>query len=214
MSELSKKKSLLEIHEDVPADHYDQGIKRNLFQKYWHARRFAEILKVIQPVTGSILDVGCHAGTFTQKILKKTGSQDIYGIDVSHSAIDLAKKRIPQGKFQVADAVKLPFKNDFFEAVFCLEMMEHVDDPLSVLEEIKRVAKVGSRVYILVPSENKLFKLVWFLWTIYYHHWNHAHVQHFSGGLLEELVKSIGFKIIKIKTFHAGMLKLIIAQKI
>lgn len=211
---MSKNKSLLEIHEDVPADHYDQGIKRNLFQKYWHWRRFTEVLKIIQPVTGSILDVGCHSGTFTQKILKKTGSQKIYGIDISHSAAALAKKRIPNGNFQVADAVKLPFENNFFEAVFCLEMMEHVDDPVSVLKEIKRVAKSGSRIYILVPSENKLFKLVWFLWTMRYHHWNHAHVQHFSGGLLEELVKSIGFKIIKIKTFHAGMLKLIIAQKI
>lgn len=211
---MSQNKTLLEIHEDVSADHYDQGIKKNLFQKYWHSRRFVEILKVIKPVNGSILDVGCHSGTFTQKILQRTGSQNIYGIDVSRSAITLAKKRIPQGNFQVADAAQLPFKNTSFEAIFCLEMMEHVVDPVRVLREIKRVGKVGSRVYILVPSENKLFKLIWFLWTMYYHHWNHAHIQHFSNGMLEKLVKNIGFKIIKIKTFHLGMLKLIVAEKV
>lgn len=211
---MSKNRTLLEIHEDVPADHYDQGIKKNLFQKYWHWRRFVEVLKVIKPVEGPILDVGCHSGTFTQHLLKKTGSQDIYGIDISRSAIALAKKRIPFGYFQVIDAVKLPFKNNFFDTVFCLEMMEHVDDPVVILKEIKRVAKVGSRIYILVPSENRLFKLIWFLWTMYYHHWSHAHVQHFSKGLLERLIKEIGFKIITVKTFHSGMLKLIVAQKI
>ncbi|QQG43523.1 MAG: class I SAM-dependent methyltransferase [Candidatus Daviesbacteria bacterium] len=211
---MSKKKSLLEIHEDVPADHYDQGIKKNLFQKYWHFRRFVEVLKVIKEVEGPILDVGCHSGTFTQQILKKIGGQDIYGIDVSRSAIALAKKRLPFGHFEVADAVKLPFKNSFFSGIFCLEMMEHVDDPRAVLKEIKRVAKAGSRIYILVPSENKLFQIIWFLWTLYYRHWSHAHVQHFSGGLLEQLIKNIGFKIIGVKTFHLGMLKLIVAQKI
>ena len=50
MQSLHDHKSLLEIHEDVPAEHYDVGIKRNLFQKYWHFRRFKEILKVIKPV--------------------------------------------------------------------------------------------------------------------------------------------------------------------
>lgn len=206
-------KTLLEIHEDVPADHYDTGISGNLFQKYWHARRFKEVLKVITPVEGNVLDLGCHSGTFTAVMLPKIISRKIYGIDVSRSAVSLAKKRIPYGDFRVGDAQKLPYKDDFFDAAFCLEMLEHVDDPLAVISEAKRVLKKGAKFYCLVPSDNKLFKLVWFLWTMYYPHWRHAHIQSYSENILENSLKNYGFKILKVKTFHLGMLKLIVCQK-
>ena len=63
-------KTLLQIHEDVHADHYDKGLKTNLFQKIWHERRFSEVRKVIRPVGGKVLDIGCHGGTFTEVILE------------------------------------------------------------------------------------------------------------------------------------------------
>lgn len=206
-------KTLLEIHEDVPANHYDQGIRRNLFQKYWHWRRFSEVSGLVEPVEGPILDLGCHSGTFTNVVLSKAKTQQIYGIDISPSAIKLATKRIPYGKFMVADAAKLPFKDSFFEAVYCLEMLEHVDDPIMVLKEVKRVLKKNGKLFILVPSDNKLFKLVWFLWTMYYPHWRHAHVQSYNKGILEQVISQLGFKILKVKTFNLGMLKLIVCQK-
>lgn len=204
---------LLKIHEDVPADHYDQGIKKNLFQKFWHGRRFSQVSKVIEPVDGAVLDIGCHGGTFTNVIVKKIGSKKMYGIDISSSAIALAKKRIPNGHFQVADATHLPFKENFFDAVFCLEVLEHVDDPLKVISEIKRVLKKSGYVVLLVPSESKLFKLVWFLWTLYYHHWRHAHVQNFQDQRLENVLNKVGLKIDSVKTFNLEMLKLIVAKK-
>lgn len=206
-------KTLHEIHEDVSPNHYDLGIKTNLFQRYWHWRRFSEVLAMIEPVTGPVLDLGCHSGTFTKQILTKIGSQDIYGVDISSSAIALAKKRIPHGKFITGDAEQLPFEGNFFDAVFCLEMMEHVDHPILVISEIKRVAKKGAKIYILIPSDNKLFKIIWFLWTLYYPVWRHAHVQSFSRDSLEKMVTQTGFKILNVKNFNLGMLKLIICQK-
>lgn len=207
-------KSLLEIHEDVPADHYDEGIKRNLFQKFWHWRRFTEVLKLIEPVKGPILDLGCHSGTFTEKILSKTGSQDIYGVDISHAAIAKIKKRFPKGHFEVADAAKLPYKANFFDACFCLEMLEHVDDPMAVIGEMKRVLKKDGYGMILVPNDNRLFKTVWFLWTMYYSVWRHAHVQSFRNDDLARVLKEFGLKIEVDKTFNSGMLKLVKFRKI
>ncbi len=207
------KRSLLEIHEDVPADHYDRGIKRNLFQKFWHLRRFNEVLTVIKPVTGPVLDIGCHAGTFTEQLLTKLNTKKIYGVDISNPAIQLASQKIPKGDFQVADATNLPFKDNFFDAVFCLEVLEHVDNPKKVISEIKRVLKKGGYAVFLVPSDNKLFKLVWALWTLYYPVWKHAHVQSFAGNILEKYILNTGFKLEKIKNFNLGMLKLILARK-
>lgn len=206
-------KNLKEIHQDVRADHYDVGIKKNLFQKYWHSKRFKELLSLIEPVLGAVLDVGCHGGTFTQKILEKIGSKEIYGVDISASAVKLASNRLPFGKFQVVDAHQLPFKDNFFDAVFCLEMLEHVDDPIKVLQEIKRVIKKDQRIYLMIPTESKLFKIIWALWTLYYPVWKHAHVQDFYNGGLDRLIKEIGLKIINKKTFHLGMLEIIVCKK-
>jgi ubiquinone/menaquinone biosynthesis C-methylase UbiE len=206
-------KSLQEIHEDVPPEHYDRGIKRNLFQKYWHYRRFKEVTSAVKPIEGAFLDVGCHAGTFTLNILKKINTKKVYGLDISPQAIKLAQKRIPFGKFKVGDAQDLPYKSDFFEAIFCLEMLEHVDDPQAVLSEIKRVLKKGGYGVILVPLENRLFRTVWFLWTLYYPVWRHAHVQSFTGDDLERYLKKLGLKKISSNTFNLGMLKLVIFEK-
>ncbi len=211
---LHDRDGLIKIHEDVPADHYDRGIKSNLFQKFWHWRRFTEVLKVIEPIDGVLLDIGCHSGTFTQKILSKIKSEKIYGVDISPSAIKLAKKRIPYGLFQVGDAESLSFRSNFFDAVFCLEVLEHVDNPGQVLVEIKRVLKKNGYVVVLVPSDNRLFKIIWFLWTYRYPVWRHAHVQSFAKGSLEGLIKRSGFNLEKIKTFSMGMLKLVVARKV
>ena len=206
-------KKLLEIHEDVPANHYDQGLKRNLFQKYWHSKRFNELKKVIKPVKGNLLDIGCHGGTFTQIILTQAKPKQIYGIDVSPSAIEYIKKKIPDGHFEVARAEKLPFKDQFFEAVYCLEVLEHVDDPIASISEIKRVLQKGGIGVILIPSDSKLFKTIWFLWTLHYPIWRHAHVQSFIGNKLEDLIKKNGLKVTISKTFNFGMLKLVLFEK-
>lgn len=206
-------KTLTEIHEDVPAEHYDNGIKKNLFQKFWHSRRFHEVRKVVKPVKGRALDVGCHAGKFTSEILPLLETKEIYGMDISPSAIKLAKKRIKHGQFLVADAESLPYKTNYFDAVFCLEMLEHVDSPKRVLAEIKRVLKKGGYFVALVPNETRLFKTIWFLWTMYYPVWRHAHVQSFKGKELDKALRDAGFKILQTKNFNMGMLKLVVVTK-
>lgn len=207
------KKTLVQIHEDVPADHYDKSIKLNILQRYWHTRRFSEIADMIIPIQGMVLDVGCHSGTFTSKILDQIKTKKIYGIDISPSAISLAKKRIPFGAFQVADATKLPFKSGTFEAVFCLEVLEHLDHPELVFDEIYRVLKKDGYAVILVPTESLLFKLIWFIWISIFPVWKHAHVQSFRGDSLEKMARRSGFKVKIIKKFHLNMLKAIFIQK-
>lgn len=202
-------KTLLERHEDVPSDHYDLGIKNNLFQKYWHGRRFLEVDKFITPVSGKVLDIGCHGGLFTERIIKKISSKKIYGIDISSEAIEGAKKRIPVGHFKVANAQQLPFADNSIDVVICLEVIEHVDNPRKVLSEIKRVLKKEGYGIILVPTDNLLFKLTWFLWTLKYRVWRHTHVQSFTQDKLEVLIKAADMGVVRSKSFNLGMLKLV-----
>lgn len=202
-------RTLQQTHEDVPIDHYDKGIKNNIFQKIWHKTRFREIDKEITPLSDKVLDIGCHSGLFTKRIKEKTLSKKIYGIDISPKAIAHARQRIRDGDFRVSNAHKLPFKEATFGAVFCLEVLEHVENPPQVLSEIHRVLKPKGYGVILIPTNNLLFRTIWFIWNRIYPVWNHAHVQDFRNDSLEKVVKQVNLQIVSVRTFNFGMLKII-----
>lgn len=216
----SKKQEKLaaELHENVPPDWYHRSLKENIFQRYWHTRRFEEVKKVVEPVEGKVLDIGSADGTFTKVVLDATHAKKVIGIDVLKTSVAWANKHWknnPKMIFQVGDAHKLKFKPNEFDAVFSLEVLEHVFDPIIVLKEIKRVLKKNGYAVLLVPAENTLFKIVWFLW----HYsgrmvWKDTHLHHYSNSQLMKLAKKVGFRIEVDKKFILGMLHLIKVRKI
>lgn len=208
-----------ELHENVPEDWYHESIKKDVLQRYWHKRRFEEVSKVIEKVKDAVLDIGSNDGTFSKVILDKTGTERLTGIDVVKKTVDWANKHWKTtGKmaFRVADAHNLPFDNDSFGAVFALEMLEHVFDPLKVLKEARRVLKKGGYGVFLVPSDSNLFKFVWFLWLKFYPRgkiWRHTHIQTYRGNYLPRIVEKAGFKVEVDKKFLLGMLHLVKGRK-
>ncbi len=205
------------LHEDVPANYYDTSIKRNFLQRYWHYRRFTEVGNLLHSVHATkILDVGCHGGTFSSRIMRIYPKATFNGIDVSKSAIAYAKKKYPKATFMVGRGEKIPYKANSFDLATCLEMMEHVTDPGQVLKEVHRVLKPHGSIVVLVPAENRMFQIVWFLWTHFGpgRVWNHTHVQKFKAKTLDALLKKNGFKVKKRKLFIGDMLLLVHAEKI
>ena len=89
---MSNLKKAEKLHENVPPDWYYRSIRENIFQKYWHNRRFEEISKMIDPVKGQVLDIGCADGVFTKVILDKTKAKKIIGIDLLKDSIKWSKK--------------------------------------------------------------------------------------------------------------------------
>lgn len=211
--------SAADLHGAVPANWYDQSIKVDALQRFWHRRRFEEVSNVIEPVSGVVLDLGCNDGTFSKVVLEKTGAKSLVGIDVVKKTVDWANKhwaKTGRMKFRVEDAHKLPYKSGTFDAVFALEMLEHVFNPLKVLTEAKRVLKKGGYGVFLVPSDSDLFKFVWFLWLKFYPRgkiWRETHIQTYRGNYLPKIVKKAGFTIEIDKKFLLGMLHLVKARK-
>jgi ubiquinone/menaquinone biosynthesis C-methylase UbiE len=213
-------KTAEEIHEQVPPGWYFKSLRIDIFQRFWHKRRFEEVANVIEPVDGEVLDIGCADGTFSKVILDKSGAKKLIGIDVVKTSINWANEHWGKNKrmvFKVADAQDLPFAANIFEAVFALEMLEHVFDPVKVLMEIKRVLKKGGYGVFLVPSDSFLFRFIWFLWLHFYPRgwvWKETHLQTYRNNYLPKLCKKVGFKIEKDKKFILGMLHLVKVRKI
>jgi len=203
---------------ETPADWYHQSIRVDILQRFWHRRRFEEVVAQIEPVDGTVLDVGCNDGTFSKIIYSKTGAKKLVGIDVVKPAIAWAAKhwQYPGMKFLVGDAHHLKFKNGSFAAVFCLEVLEHLEDPLKALRELKRVLQKGGYGIFLVPSDSFLFRLIWFFWLHFYPRgwvWRETHIQTFRKDSLLRLCRKTGFKIEVNKKFNLGMLHLVEVRK-
>jgi len=212
-------KSAEKLHELVPPNWYYKSIylDRNLLQRFVHGQRFRNVESVIKPVKGRILDIGSADGVFSKHILDKSGAKEIIGIDALEGSIAWAKKHWKtetRMKFMVADAHKLPFKDKSFDAVFALEVLEHVFEPVKVLQEIQRVLKKDGYAVFLVPAETFVFQLVWFFWTkgkgkI----WKQTHLHAYSGDFLVKLAKVLGFHIVIDRKIIFGTLHLISVRK-
>lgn len=208
-----------ELHKSVPADWYNESLKVDALQRFWHKTRFREVSNVIDKVDGQILDIGCNDGTFSSVILNKSGAKKLIGIDVIKKTVDWANKHWKKNKkmqFRVADAHKLPFKADTFDAVFALEVLEHVFNPVKVLKDVKRVMKKGAYAVFLVPSDNLLFRIIWYFWLKFYPRgkiWRDTHIQTYRDNYLVTVSKKAGFKILVDRKFLLGMLHLVKVEK-
>jgi 2-polyprenyl-3-methyl-5-hydroxy-6-metoxy-1,4-benzoquinol methylase len=204
------------LHQDVPGNYYSKAIAKNIFQKIWHTRRFNEVKKFLKYIeANTILDIGCHGGTFTNILYQKFKNSKINGIDISKQAILFARKTYPNIKFQVSRAENLPFKENSFDLITCFEVLEHIENPQTIMDEITRVLGVDGQLLIMVPTENFIFRIIWFFWTKIGpgHVWKHTHIQKFQNKKLDKLLIKNKFSITKRRQFLFGMLLLILARK-
>lgn len=218
---INHNKTAAELHENVPPDWYFASIKRNIFQRYWHKRRFEKIRDLIDPVPGGkVLDIGSADGVFSKVILDKSKAASLVGIDVLKTSVDWANrhwKKLGKMKFYVGDAHKLKFSSDTFDAIFALEVLEHVFDPLAVFKETKRVLKKGGYAIFLVPADNVLFTIIWWFVTNFWwaRIWQDCHVQSFSKkNPLAKVVAKSGLIVERDEKFILGMLNVVKARKV
>jgi ubiquinone/menaquinone biosynthesis C-methylase UbiE len=195
-----------DIHRQVPPNYYDRGIEKNVFQRYWHQKRFKHLPDMINGIGNRILDLGCHGGLLTSKITKHLKASTV-GLDISEAAIQYAQKKYSNIEFKVADIQKeIPFPDASFDAVTAFDVIEHIPNLEFVVKEINRVLKLNGFFVLAVPKENLLFKTVWFFWTKGRGKvWNDVHVHEFDDSTLHKFFDSQGFKRVKEKKTHLGM---------
>ena len=97
-----------------------------------------------------LLDIGCGDGSFSAVLANF--SDRVYGVDIAKKAVDLARKKGIKAHVTDVDTEKLPFKKDFFEIIFCGEIIEHLFDPDHLLDEMYRVLKPKGILIITTPN--------------------------------------------------------------
>lgn len=113
-----------------------------------------------------VLEVGCGAGTDLARFAR--GGAIVTGVDLSRSAIELARKNFEQQGLQAdlreADGEHLPFQDDAFDLVYAHGVVQYAVDGQRLVDECRRVLKPGGeavfQVYNRISWLNALSKLM------------------------------------------------------
>jgi SAM-dependent methyltransferase len=100
-----------------------------------------------------ILDVGCGTGANLQ-MLSRFGAAE--GVDVSVAALDFCRAR-GLAEVQQGAAESLPYEDAAFDLVTGLDVVEHLDDDIAGLKEMRRVLRPSGRAVLFVPA----FMFLW-----------------------------------------------------
>ncbi len=131
-----------------------------------------------------ILEIGCGAGGMLHD-LKHFGTP--YGMDIAEAAPQYWRER-GLTRVGLGDVNALPYKSEMFDTVIAIDVLEHVDDDIAALAEIRRVCKPRAKVILTVPA----FQILWSRRDLQCHH-----KRRYRLNEVRHLVAHGGFKIIK-----------------
>lgn len=102
--------------------------------------------------TGIILDAGCGEGYYTSGIKNTLPDSEIYGIDISKTAVEMASKRNKNITFAVASVFHIPVADNSCDSLVTI-FSPYCNG------EFRRVLKKNGTMFMAIPSENHLWEL-------------------------------------------------------
>ena len=99
----------------------------------------------------TVLEVGCACGATLLKIKSLNHSADVYGIELNKNAAAIANTFAKV----TADNIEsncMSFKEGFFDYIIFADVLEHLNDPLLVLNNMKKYLKDGGKLLASIPN--------------------------------------------------------------
>ncbi len=122
-----------------------------LFGLPWYRNTLDQWVAPILTPNDIVLEVGCAGGDFACLLAEQ--GMNVSAVDRSLQMIAKAKQKTISVKFHQADAAQLPFPDQQFDVVLAASLINVVDNPIAVLNEMKRVCTKGGTVSVLVPTQ-------------------------------------------------------------
>jgi SAM-dependent methyltransferase len=146
----------------------------------------------------SVIDIGAGAGAFSQTM------SDL-GYEVTALDIDNEKFIPSEVPFIEADINRgiLLTGDKKYDAAFCLEVVEHVENPWSLLREIYQILKPGGLLILSTPNVTSFLSRLIFLWTGQFHQFGDAdlpygHIRPITAFELSTIAHRLGWRILEI----------------
>lgn len=203
---------------------YNQQIYNALFELYEH---IAEEIKPDGP--SKILDVGAGRGYITLLLAARRPMASLTGIDFSATQVRSAerlreRRRIDNCRFELGNAMQLPFADNRFDAVVTVGSIKHWPDPQQGMAEIHRVLAPGRWAVISETdreaSEEDLRRFMqrftaWFFWDPLLF-WGLRHIifdHSFSQQEIVSFARNAGFREVRTEKLDTCPYVIVKAQK-
>ena len=168
---------------------YQESARRNPAQDFrrrlvlFHLRRCARAAAPLR-----LLDVGAGTGDFAEALRRRFPAGEFLGLEKSATGVEIARRKVPDAAFLVADVLEPQSPNAPFRGwatvVVCTEVLEHVDEPPRLLENVKPYLAPGARLIVTVPGGPM---------SDYDRHLGHR--RHFSRASLRAVLENAGFLV-------------------
>lgn len=163
--------------------------EENLFKNIF-SRRVKEISKFIK--SGKVLEIGCSTGLMLS-LFKEKGF-NVKGVEISKKAAEI-------GTGRGIEIITVPFEkvrlNEKFDLIILNHTLEHLEEPLKVLEKAKSLLTPKGYLMIDLPNFDSPMAKFW------KKRWAHLlpdeHLWHFTPKSFQILFKKLDFKMLKIK---------------
>lgn len=143
-------------HSEIPGDNPEMVRARHDFlSKGYYAHLRDAVCEALRPclTPGTVLlDAGCGEGYYTAAIHRMATESEVYGVDISKTAANLAAKADPAGHYAVASVFHLPVLEESCDAVVSIFA------PYCG-EEFLRVQKPGGIFVMVIPAAKHLWEL-------------------------------------------------------
>lgn len=141
-----------------------------------------------------ILDVGAGLGWVEELVVKRRHLK-LYANDFSPSAVKYLKKNF-KGNFSIQTIYKLKYKKNYFDAIFVLEVLEHIPPSkvFNVLKSFRSFLKSDGVLIVSVPMNEGLEEMKTN---------PNGHVRMYSEELIKAELAIAGFKVVKSKNIFA-----------
>ncbi|MGI8412734.1 MAG: class I SAM-dependent methyltransferase [Solirubrobacteraceae bacterium] len=164
---------------------------------WWYRGRRAIIRGELDrlPVSGGVrvLDAGCGSGRTLQEL---EGYGQVSGIELDPGAAEVARAR-GRGEVRVGRLEELPWEDETFGLITCLDVIEHTPDDLLTLRELRRVCQLGGWLLVTVPA----YQVLWSS----HDEANHHH-RRYSRGALRTVARESGWRLERISSFNSLLL--------
>jgi ubiquinone/menaquinone biosynthesis C-methylase UbiE len=158
---------------------------------------------------GRVLELGCGQGEGARILLRDFGATEVHAFDLDSRQIARARRRttdlVQQGrlKYWQGDATQLPVPADVYQAAFDFNVLHHLPDWRSAVQEVARVLHPGGRFYLLEtlsrfidhPISRRLME--------------HPRSDRFDSVSLEQALQAAGFKIRKKRSLAGSFIWLV-----
>ncbi len=109
------------------------------------------VVEALNPGPGmKILDAGCARGRYLKALLPSGAA--VFGIDLTEVFVRDARRNVPGVPLALGSLVNLPYADASFDAVYCIEVLEHIVEIPAAIREFARVLRPNGTLVIVSKS--------------------------------------------------------------